>query len=72
MQSADPTGDYRGKIYVGRSTMDEPDFSLETALKDAYEKAKEDSKSGPFRIIEIWVEGNNPLSEYRVAVGSSG
>jgi hypothetical protein len=72
MQSADPTGDYRGKIYVGRSTRDDEEFSLEHAVKQAYEQAKADSKSGPFRIIEIWVDGDNPLSEYRVAVGSSG
>jgi hypothetical protein len=73
MQSADPTGEYRGKIYVGRSNKeDDPEFSLEKALQDAYEQARGDNKSGPFRLIEIWVDGNNPLSEYRVAVGSSG
>jgi|RhiMethySRZTD1v2_1073278.scaffolds.fasta_scaffold109917_1 hypothetical protein len=72
MQSADPTADYRGKIYVGRSTKDDDEFSLEAAVKDAYEQAKADSKSGPFRVMEIWFDGDNPLSEYKVAVGSSG
>ena len=72
MESPDPTEEYRARVYVGRSRKGDPDFSLDAALNDAYEKAKNDGKSGPFRVVETWVDGNNPLSEYRVAVGSSG
>lgn len=72
MQSADPTEEYRARIYVGRSRKDDDNFSLEAALEDAYEKAKADGKSPPFRVIETWIDGTNPLSEYKAAVGSSG
>ena len=72
MQSDDPTGEYRSMIYVGRSRKDDESFSLEAALEDAYEQAKADGKSPPFRVIETWIHGTNPLSEYRAAVGSSG
>lgn len=73
MNDIDPTEDYRGRVYVGRSRkQDDPGFSLEKALDDAYEKARNDNKNPPFRVLEIWVDGNNPLSEYKVAVGAGG
>jgi len=72
MRSEDPTGEFRSSIYVGSSHVDDENFSLEAALEDAYEKAKADGKTPPFRVIETWIDGTNPLSEYRVAVGSSG
>jgi hypothetical protein len=73
MVEQDLTADFRGRIYVGRSKKsDDPDFSLDKALDDAYKKATQDHKTPPFRVLEIWIDGDNPLSEYRVAVGAGG
>lgn len=72
MNEEDLTGQYRGRIYVGRSRKsDDPDFSFEKALHNAYQKASNDNKNPPFRVLEIWVDGHNPLSEYIVSVGTS-
>ena len=65
------TQDYRARIYVGSSKKDDdPDFSLEKALHDAYRKARADNKNPPYKVLEILIDGNNPLSEYRVAIGT--
>jgi hypothetical protein len=66
----DFTEEYRGRTYVGHSKKGDPEFSLEKALEDGYNKARADHKNPPFRMIEIWVDGTNPLSEYRVVLGS--
>jgi hypothetical protein len=70
-QNGDPISqEYRGSIFVGSSTADdEGGPTFEQAVNDAYEKAKGQGKHPPFRVREIWVDGNNPLSEYRVAIG---
>jgi hypothetical protein len=68
----DPTEDYRDRVYVGRSRSADPEFSLEKAFEDAYEKAKGAGKAGPFQVLEIWVDGTNPLSDYKVAVKAGG
>jgi hypothetical protein len=71
MESDDPTTEeFRARVYVGQSRRGDDEFSLEAALDEAYQKAKNDNKTGPFRVLEIWIDGNNPLSEYKVAVGS--
>jgi hypothetical protein len=68
----------RGK-YIGRASRraSGDDVSLEEAIRDAYERAK-NSKSdderttlnGPltlrFQIVGIEIEGNNPISDYVV------
>lgn len=65
------TEEFRARIYVGSSKKsDDPDFSVEKALHNAYEKARRDNRNPPFRVLEMWVDGDNPLSEYRVAVGA--
>jgi hypothetical protein len=67
------TEEYRARLYVGSSKKrDDPDFSLQKALEDGYRKASQDGKSPPFRVIETWIDGDNPLSEYRVVIGASG
>ena len=72
MEDIDPlTQDYRQTLFVGSSTMeDEGGATLEKAFEDAYEKAKANGKRPPFKVHEIWLHGTNPLSEYRVVVGS--
>ena len=67
----DLTAEYRARIYVGRSRKaDDPDFSLEKAFHDAYQKARNDNKNPPYKVLETWIDGENPLSEYRVAIGT--
>ena len=71
-QSDDPiTQAYRESLFVGSSTIDdEGGATLEKAFEDAYEKAKRAGRKPPFKVHEIWLHGTNPLSEYRVVVGS--
>jgi hypothetical protein len=60
---------YRESVFVGRSTADDeggPTFEL--AVQDAYQRAKEKGKEPPFKVLETWVDGTNPLSEYLVSV----
>ena len=64
------TLEYRARIYVGKSRRGDSDFSLSAAIRDGYEQATADGKRPPFRVLEIWVDGDNPLSEYRAAIGS--
>jgi hypothetical protein len=71
-QNSDPiTDDYRKTLFVGSSTeADEGGPTLEKAFEDAYEKAKQQGKKPPFKVHDIWLHGTNPLTEYRVVVGS--
>ena len=65
------TSEYRDSIFVGVARGDRP--QLEDAFEDAYEKAKNAGKRGPFQTLEIVVHGSNPISEYRVVLkGHSG
>jgi hypothetical protein len=67
------TEEYRARIYVGTSSKrTDPDFSLEKALEDAYEQAKADGAGPPYRVLETRVEGENPLSDYIVALKAGG
>jgi hypothetical protein len=74
MTEGDFTGRYREGIFVGiskRKGDDEPPL-LEEAVTMAYEKARDNGRTPPFRILEIWVDGENPLSEYIVAMQAGG
>jgi hypothetical protein len=54
-------------IHEGRSKKrDDPHFSLEKALDNAYKAARRERKTPPFRVVNIYVDGDNPLSEYIV------
>ena len=68
----DYTRDYRDNVYVGSSNVNEEAFSLEKAFEDAYNKATAAGKTPPFKVLEIWVDGTNPLSDYKVALKSGG
>ena len=60
---------YRESIFVGRSgPEDEGGPTLEKAFEDAYERAKAGGKRPPFKVLDTWVNGTNPLSEYIVAL----
>lgn len=73
MNDNDFAGRYREGIYVGRSQRtDKQPPLLESAVEDAYEKAKDGGRTPPFRVLEIWVDGDNPLSEYIVALQTGG
>lgn len=56
-------------VHVGRSSKkDDPKFSLEKALDNAYKAARQAHKNPPFRVINIFIGGDNPLSEYIVYI----
>jgi hypothetical protein len=56
-------------VHKGRSSKkDDPHFSLEKALDDAYKAARREHKTPPFRVINIFIDGDNPLSEYIVYI----
>jgi hypothetical protein len=56
-------------VHEGRSKKgDDPHFSLEKALDNAYKAARRAGKNPPFRVINIFVSGDNPLSEYIVYI----
>ena len=60
---------YRQSIFVGRSSADDQGGpTLEKAFEDAYERAKAGGKKPPFKVLDTWVHGTNPLSEYIVAL----
>jgi hypothetical protein len=63
------TAQYRKKVYVGRSKRrgTRPP-SFEEALEDAYKQAKAAREPGPYRVLDTWVDGDNPLGEYIVSV----
>jgi hypothetical protein len=52
--------------YTGKSIGD--DATVEDALKNAYESGKE-SGHKVFRVEEIFIVGDNPLSGYAVVIG---
>jgi|EndMetStandDraft_5_1072996.scaffolds.fasta_scaffold529871_2 hypothetical protein len=55
--------------YPGHSKKSEdPKFSLEKALDDAYKTARRAGKNPPFRVVNIFIKGDNPLSEYLVYI----
>ena len=61
-------------IYIGRASRDpEPDedkkLSIEGALRHAYQEA---GKPGRYRVLWTEIEGTNPISDYIVAIGTSG
>jgi hypothetical protein len=65
----DVGGRYREGIFVGRSQRtEERGPMLEEAVEDAYNKAQDAGRPPPYRVLEIWVDGENPLSEYIVAL----
>ena len=58
-------------VHVGHSKKSEdPKFSLEKALDDAYKAARRAGKNPPFRVINIVIDGDNPLSEYIVYIAA--
>jgi hypothetical protein len=69
MNENDNGSRYREAIFVGTSrATEDKEPVLEDAVRDAYEKATEQGRTPPFRVLEIWVDGENPLTEYRVAL----
>jgi hypothetical protein len=52
--------------WTGRSKGD--DANLHDAITDAWNQAKKDGAPA-LRVIDIYVTGNNPITEYRVIVG---
>jgi hypothetical protein len=65
----DLTRRYRKTVHVGRSKRkndDEPP-TLDEALRDAYDKAS-GGRGGKYRLLDIWVRGDNPLSEVIVSL----
>lgn len=44
--------------------------TLDQAVSEGYEKMKRRGASPPFRVEEIWAEGTNPFSGYRVVLRS--
>jgi hypothetical protein len=73
MTHNDFTGRYRDGIFVGTSRRkdDEPPL-LEEAVANAYDKARDGGRTPPYRVLEIWVDGENPLSEYIVVLQAGG
>ena len=65
---------FNGPPYVGRSSEEEAEPTLENAIRNAYKKGRHGKPDGPmtFRISEIRVEGNNPISDYIVHLDEPG
>lgn len=44
--------------------------SLEAALQDGYTKARKQKGDGPLtlRVVEIFVSGSNPISDYKIVL----
>jgi hypothetical protein len=64
---------YREGIFVGVSRRtDEQEAILEDAVRNAYDKASGAGLTPPFRVLEIWVNGENPLTEYIVSLQAVG
>jgi hypothetical protein len=62
---------YRERVYLGRSRRKQNKApSLEDAVEDAYNDAKKAGKPGPYRLVDIWVDGTNPLTEYIVVLAT--
>lgn len=59
------TAKYRERVYVGRSRRKgDRTPSLEEAIEDAYMDAKKAGKPGPYQLLDVWVDGTNPLTDY--------
>jgi hypothetical protein len=65
------------RVYTGRSGEEKgTEPTLRNAIDDAYEEAKAGrrqegfSEDDPFwfRVVDIWVKGTNPITDYRVDV----
>jgi hypothetical protein len=69
MYNDDPTARFRNNIFVGVSVGDGDNPPvLQAAFEAAYEKARDGGGEPPYRVLEIWVNGENPLTEYIVAL----
>jgi hypothetical protein len=65
------TARYRERVYVGRSRRKPSKApSLEEAVEDAYNEAKKADKPGPYRLVDVWVDGTNPLTDYIVVLAA--
>jgi hypothetical protein len=65
------TAKYRERVYVGRSRRGRDKVpSLEEAVEDAYKDARKAGKPGPYRLMDVWVDGTNPLTDYIVVLTS--
>jgi hypothetical protein len=65
------TARYRERVYLGRSTRKSSKApSLEEAVEEAYKDAKKAKKPGPYRLVDVWVEGTNPLTDYIVVLAA--
>lgn len=42
--------------------------TLDEAIKDAYVKLEGRNTTPPYRIAEIWADGTNPFSGFRVVI----
>jgi hypothetical protein len=51
----------------GRSTG--ADANLAAAIKDAWNEAKKGGGPDTLRVVDIYIAGNNPITEYSVIVG---
>jgi hypothetical protein len=64
------------ETWLGRSKRkdDKTPPSLDEALADAYDQARQANRDGQLtlRVIDILVTGSNPISEYGVIVGKGG
>ena len=65
----DFVSDYPGRVFVGRDSGDEENPpKIDKAMRDAWDKAKADGKRPPYRVLNIWLHGDNPLTDYFVSV----
>ena len=64
-----PEGPWIGHSHKGA---DRCEPLLEDAIRDAYGQAKNDGYDGWLRVEEIWLRGENPISEYRIKVVPTG
>jgi hypothetical protein len=46
--------------------------SLDKAIEDAWEHAKEKGAKGTFRIVDMYFAADNPIREYSVVIGIGG
>ncbi|MDQ4030721.1 MAG: hypothetical protein M3168_06735 [Actinomycetota bacterium] len=64
-------------IYEGWASQDpefdrRKDLTIEGALRNAYENAKEAGATPPYVVVDIEVHGDNPISDYRVRMSPGG
>jgi hypothetical protein len=61
---------YRRRTHFGRAPVKDQKSALEEALENAYEAAKADGHTPPFRVEAIILDGNNPLTDYIVEIST--